>query len=141
MGSSKIQRQRLIIPSDLNEIPKVEAITEQLTKDADFSESDRDSIAISVTEIVSNAISHGNKCDKSKKVIIDFETQYREFTITVQDQGSGFVPEDVPDPIAKENLYKDSGRGIFIVKALMDKVDFSITDKGMRVLMTKKGEK
>jgi serine/threonine-protein kinase RsbW len=141
MVSKGSQNHKLVIPSDLNELPDVEAFTEKLSIEAGFSEADRDSIAISVTELVANAISHGNKCDVNKVVNIEFTISPGEFIFVVQDQGDGFVPEEVADPLAPENLLKDSGRGIYIVRALMDEVEYKPTPNGTYVRIVKRPSK
>lgn len=129
---------RLIIESDLNNVQKVEKITEKIAKYMRFSEEEQDSLAISVTEIVGNAITHGNKKVKSKKVTVDFEYKNDTITVSIQDEGAGFNESDIANPLEPENLLKESGRGIFIVRALMDQVEFTRTNKGTNVRLVKK---
>ncbi|MBN2009717.1 ATP-binding protein [candidate division KSB1 bacterium] len=140
MAKTKTQRHRLVIKSDLNEVPVVEEFTEKLSTTAQFSEADRDSIAISVTELVSNAISHGNKCSPDKKVTIEFEVNKEVFIVSVQDEGDGFKPEEVADPLAPENLLKDSGRGVYIVRTLMDETEITVNETGTLVRITKRSQ-
>jgi serine/threonine-protein kinase RsbW len=131
---------RMIIESDLKKVQMVEKATEKIAKHMKFSEEDRDSLAIAVTEIVGNAISHGNKKDRNKKVTIDFEYQNDAITVSIQDEGAGFNEDEIANPLEPENLLKESGRGIFIVKALMDSVDFSRTEQGTKVRLVKKSK-
>jgi serine/threonine-protein kinase RsbW len=138
MGVKNVQRHRLVIPSDLNELSAVEQLTEKLSIAAEFSDADRDSIAISVTELVTNAISHGNKFNVIKKVTIEFVVSNEAFSVSVQDEGAGFKPEEIADPLAPENLLKDSGRGIYIVRTLMDEFEIIANKTGTLVRMTKK---
>ncbi|MEE4312225.1 MAG: ATP-binding protein [candidate division KSB1 bacterium] len=134
---------QLILNSDLEETPEVESYAEKLSKRMGFSEDERDSLAISITEIVNNAIKHGNKNDVKKKVYIDFIVKNDEMIITVQDEGKGFDVDEIADPLAPENLMKESGRGIYIVRTLMDDTRYTLNDKGtlVRIVLKKKSKK
>jgi serine/threonine-protein kinase RsbW len=68
-------------------------------------------------------------------VTLDIECSGGEVVVTIEDEGGGFNPNSIPDPLAPENLLKPSGRGIHIMKSLMDKVDFTITHHGTRITM------
>ena len=128
---------RLIINSDLTELQKVESFTEELSNRMNFTDEEKDSLAISITEIVSNGIVHGNKLDKTKKVVIDYELSPNTITISVQDEGAGFDIDKIENPLKPQNLLKESGRGIFIVKALMDDLSFHFDRTGTTVKMVK----
>ena len=128
---------QMIIESDLNEIQHVEEFTEELVNKLGFSEEERDSLAISITEMVGNAISHGNKHNEKKKVVIDFYINKEGIRITIQDEGDGFNVDEVDNPLEPENLLKDSGRGIYIVRTLMDKVSYHYNKKGTLVEIIK----
>ena len=97
-------------------------------------------VSVAVRESVVNAIKHGNQNDQSKRVVVEFATIPRDYmTIRVADQGEGFDPEDVPDPLSPENLMKGSGRGILFMRNYMDDVSLRrIEDGGMEVRMVKK---
>ena len=136
--NNKDTHYKLIIKSDLNEIPKVEKFTEKISKNIGFSDEEKDSLAISITEIVSNAISHGNKKDKQKKVIIDYILSPYSITISVQDEGKGFDLANVEDPLEPQNLLKESGRGIYIVQTLMDEVKYEFNEIGTITRIVKK---
>ncbi|HHL52275.1 MAG TPA: ATP-binding protein [Flammeovirgaceae bacterium] len=82
-------------------------------------------IMISVTESVNNAITHGNRQDKSKNVSISLHIGDGRLTFRVEDEGNGFDYHNLPDPTAPENLEKPSGRGIFLMKHLADEVVFA----------------
>lgn len=138
MGIKDQDSYRMVIESDLNNIQKVEKVTEKIAKYMRFSEEDQDSLAISVTEILGNAIVHGNKRDKSKKVTIDFEYKNDTITVSIQDEGEGFKESEIANPLEPENLLKESGRGIFIVRALMDQVDIIRRKAGTKVRLVKK---
>ncbi len=128
----------MIIKSDLNKVHQVEKVTEMIADYMRFLDEEKDSLAIAVTEIVGNAIVHGNKNDKNKNVTIDFEYKNDSITVVIQDEGKGFNENDIANPLEPENLLKESGRGIFIVRALMDQVNFVYTKGGMQVRLVKK---
>jgi serine/threonine-protein kinase RsbW len=87
-------------------------------------------IDMAVREAVTNAVVHGNKLDETKFIDLSLKTLSGAVEITVHDQGSGFNPNEVPDPTQKENILKTSGRGIFFMRNFMDEVDWSINPKG-----------
>ena len=129
------------ISSDLNRIKDVEKVTDRIAKYMNFPEDDRDSLAIAVTEIVGNAISHGNKGDKTKKVKIKFEYHNDTIIVQIQDEGKGFDVENIKNPLDPENLLKESGRGIFIVRALMNEIKFLKGETGVIVQLIKKANR
>jgi anti-sigma regulatory factor (Ser/Thr protein kinase) len=90
---------------------------------------------IILTELFANAIYHGNKGDHSKKVTIGHVIDKKKVTISIMDEGDGFDPSKVPDPTLPENLVKDCGRGIYIVRSYTDKLEFN--QKGNRASITK----
>jgi serine/threonine-protein kinase RsbW len=118
------------IPSDPEYIERVEKKTEKIAKQAGLNENATDNLAIAVTEVVANAIVHGNRRDSSKKVTIEFILDERNIKVLISDEGTGFDPKDIKNPTTPENILKESGRGVFIVKALMDDVRFRFSDKG-----------
>src|SRR5947209_18542622 len=84
-------------------------------------------VSVAIRESVINAIKHGNRNDSSKHVFVEFETEtavgVSELSIRVRDEGEGFDPETLADPLAPENLLKGSGRGIFLIRSFMDGVE------------------
>jgi sigma-B regulation protein RsbU (phosphoserine phosphatase) len=90
---------------------------------------------IILTELFANAIYHGNKGDHSKKVIVGHTIDKDKVIISIMDEGDGFDPSMIPDPTLPENLIKDCGRGIYIVRNYTDKIEFN--KKGNRVTITK----
>ena len=99
------------------------------------SESEKHNILVAASEAVNNAIAHGNKNDPAKNVTLDVEYNDKVIVISVEDEGGGFNPDSIPDPLLPENLLKPSGRGIHIIKSLMDRVDFEFTPRGTKVIM------
>ena len=90
-------------------------------------------VLIVLTEAVNNAIIHGNECHHDKFVTVDVEVLHDRFRIVVADQGVGFDADVVPDPRRRENILKDGGRGVFLIRALADSVTFINTGSGMNV--------
>ncbi|MCC7032129.1 MAG: ATP-binding protein [Acidobacteria bacterium] len=97
-------------------------------------------VSVAVRESVVNAIKHGNQNDQAKRVIVEFTVEPRDhMTVRVADQGEGFDPEDIPDPLAPENIMKGSGRGILFMRNYMDDVTLQrASEGGMEVRMLKK---
>ena len=100
-------------------------------------------VSVAVRESVVNAIKHGNKNDESKRVVVEFTPvplhDPQELVIRVEDEGEGFDPEELADPLAPENILKSSGRGIFLIKSFMDDVQLQRgKTRGMEVRMVKK---
>jgi serine/threonine-protein kinase RsbW len=100
-------------------------------------------VSVAVRESVVNAIKHGNKHDESKRVVVEFTpvpiNQPEELVIRVEDEGDGFDPEEIADPLAPENILKSSGRGIFLIRSFMDDVRLQRgKERGMEVRMVKK---
>ena len=100
-------------------------------------------ISVAIRESVINAIKHGNRNDASKLVRVEFLTSVDSdsgsLTISVRDEGEGFEPEEVADPLAPENMLKSSGRGIFLIRNFMDDVTLRRPPEGgMEVRMVKK---
>jgi serine/threonine-protein kinase RsbW len=100
-------------------------------------------VGISVRESVINAIKHGNRGDETKRVYVEFTALKSEtppgMSIRVRDEGEGFDPQGVPDPLAPENLLKTSGRGIFLIRSFMDEMTISRAPQGgMELVMVKR---
>lgn len=99
-------------------------------------------ILMALREALANAIKHGNGQDLAKRVHLEMDVTAATLKIRIQDEGVGFDPEEVEDPLAPENRLKTSGRGIFYMKTFMDDVRFrQLEGGGMEILLTKKLEK
>ena len=95
-------------------------------------------IILAVREGISNAIKHGNNCDTSKKVIVKMTYDNKELDVCIQDQGEGFDPGQVQNPLLPENLLKPTGRGIFYIKSFMDEVQYEFRQNHGTILRMKK---
>ena len=123
------------IPSKLEQLKCVEKLTAQASEQMHLSEDQTDNLAIAVTEAVGNAIVHGNKKDPRKKVTIQYRLNPKSVHVSVTDEGKGFDPDQIANPLDPDNLLKESGRGIFILKQLMDKVKYDFSDQGTTIHM------
>ena len=112
----------------------VKASLQQLKLDAETSQS----IGTAVREAVANAIQHGNSMDPEKFVRIDCCIDGDEVVIQVRDQGNGFDPNQVPDPLDPDNLMRPNGRGIFFMKKFMDDIQYSFESDGGTVVTMRK---
>lgn len=116
---------RLRISSRYEEIDLVDLVTESLLSFLGFDEQTRERTCLAVREAVANAVEHGNRLDATKPVEIRYAVEDDEVVVRVSDQGTGFDPKTLPDPRSPENILKPKGRGIFLMRAFMDEVDFS----------------
>jgi serine/threonine-protein kinase RsbW len=133
------ENNRIIIPSSLNYLREVDEFVEQKLKEQGVDSGLVTDIAISVTEIVTNAVNHGNRNDLHKKVMVSVRLDKESVTIQVEDQGGGFDSEHLENPLDEKNLLKEAGRGVFIVKSLMDEVKFeTLPNNGTIVTLVKR---
>ena len=132
-----ISSKHLEIQSRISELQEVAALTESIGEEAGFSSDEIDDITISVTEAVNNAIKHGNKENESLKVDISYIVDEDKISVEVKDQGGGFEIEGVKDPRKGENLLRDDGRGILIMKTLMDEVNVTSGEEGTVIQLIK----
>ena len=110
------------IASDVRNIHEVEYFLNSLLKDFRIERKTYCKMYLATTEGVNNAIIHGNKSDAQKQVDVRFEDQLSYFEIWISDSGKGFNIKTIQDPTHKDNIKKESGRGIFIMKQYADKV-------------------
>jgi serine/threonine-protein kinase RsbW len=109
-----------VLDSALESVDVAENMALDLARKSGFSEEDLDRIGMAVRECMVNAIVHGNGYSSHKKVRISISRTPDRFTIQVADEGEGFDPGKLPDPLAEDNLMRHSGRGIFLMRAFMD---------------------
>lgn len=132
------ERIDLTISSRFENIELVQVVAEHLCETAGLDDDGGHWIGMAVREAVANAIKHGNRLDIAKKVRASFILEGEELTITIRDEGPGFDPTGVSDPLSPQNLMKTSGRGIFYMKTFMDEVDYLFEDGGTTLRMVKK---
>lgn len=137
MSKPTITGNTITVPSNTDHLADVDLFVEGILRGYGIDESIIADIAISVSELVNNAICHGNKLNEGKTVTVAVSRVNGTVSIAVTDQGDGFNPQEINDPLADENLLKDVGRGVFIVRQLMDNVDITATANGTTVTITK----
>jgi serine/threonine-protein kinase RsbW len=125
----------LEIESNPNNLITVEEFVNYFSKELKLDEEKLPGLLLAVTEAVTNAIIHANKCDETKKVTMSVLKDNHKLIITVKDEGKGFDPAKVPDPTAPENLLKDSGRGLYLMKIYMDELKYNITPSGTETIL------
>ena len=134
---------RLQIHSNFELLDFVQVVSDRMAQLAGLDEDAIHWIGVAVRESVINAIKHGNREDYGKMVTVEFamapSNDPSELVVRVLDQGEGFDPEDIADPLAPENILKSSGRGIFFMRNFMDDVTLKrAAEGGMEVRMVKK---
>lgn len=136
------ERIEITISSRFENIELVQVIAEHLCENAGLDDDGSHWIGMAVREGVANAIKHGNKLDIRKKVFATFDLSGENLAIRISDEGEGFDPGNVSDPLNPQNLMKTSGRGIFYMRTFMDEVEYSFSpDGGTQLIMTKKLKK
>ena len=132
------ERIEITISSRFENIELVQVIAEHLCENAGLDEDGSHWIGMAVREAVANAIKHGNRLDAQKKVNATFNLHNSELEITISDEGEGFDPGKVSDPLNPQNLLKTSGRGIFYMRTFMDRVQYQFHPGGGTSLVMSK---
>ncbi|MBU6220875.1 MAG: ATP-binding protein [Bacteroidetes bacterium] len=123
----------LKLPSNLRSIHVLDSFVQDLVHQYKISQEVHGNMLISLTEAVTNAITHGNHYDENKVVQINLQKKSDTIAIRVSDQGCGFDPANVPDPTCEENICKCGGRGVFLMQRLCDQIQYK--DNGRTVEM------
>jgi serine/threonine-protein kinase RsbW len=126
---------RLTLPSDQKHIGRVEGFLKKVRRSTPLDEIQFHKLMVSLTEAVNNAIVHGNRLDSEKKVTVRCEVLPGWLLLVVGDEGKGFKPATIRNPLSKQNLLRTSGRGVFLMRTLMDRVEFDIDESGSRVCL------
>jgi serine/threonine-protein kinase RsbW len=111
------------LDSTLQSVDDAEAIVMSAAKDLGFEEDDQHQIGMAVRECMVNAVVHGNRYSKNKKVHLDIDSSGNSLIIVIGDEGAGFDINSLPDPLASENILRQSGRGLLLIRAFMDDFD------------------
>ena len=134
---------RLEFGSAFDMLDFVQVVSDHICRMAGLDDDQLHWVSVAVRESVVNAIKHGNRSDESKRVYVEFSPvpshEPEELVIRVRDEGEGFDPEELADPLAPENIMKSSGRGIFLIRNFMDEVVLQRgPERGMEIHMVKK---
>ena len=134
-----VEISELKYPSRIETVGEAAAAVSEFMNRLGVPEDTAFGVDMAVREAVTNAVVHGNKLDEAKSVDLKLVPTHDGFEISVHDQGTGFNPDDVPDPTDVENIMKTSGRGIFFMRNFMDTVEWTKAPAGGTVVrMTKK---
>jgi serine/threonine-protein kinase RsbW len=137
-GSGEIQSMDALLDSTLESVDDAENRVLQAAEGLGFEEEDLHKIGMAVRECMVNAVVHGNRYNGRKKVHLGIRTGNDRMTVTIRDEGEGFDFNALPDPLAEENLLRQSGRGLLLVQAFMDEFEIGKAEpKGTEVRITK----
>lgn len=125
-----------VISSNPSYLPEVEEFILSIADEIDLDNTKQNNLALSVAEAASNSIIHGNRMDDSKTVTIKVEVYEDKLVVSFKDQGTGFNPSVVPDPTSPENILKDSGRGLHIMRTFLDDLQYNFNGSGTEVILT-----
>ena len=126
---------KIILKSSLESINRVTSYVDEIISSVEGKlNAAYGNIIISLTEAVNNAINHGNKNNPEKKITLSYKKNETSVFFTVEDEGNGFDYTNIPDPTAPENIEKINGRGVFLMKNLVDAIEF--LENGRKIKLT-----
>lgn len=121
--SRKMEKTQTTLESTLESVDKAEAMVLSEAAKGGLEEDDQGQVGMAVRECMVNAVVHGNRYNKNKKVHLEIERTADSLVVIVGDEGEGFDMNSLPDPLAPENLLRQSGRGLLLIRAFMDEFD------------------
>jgi serine/threonine-protein kinase RsbW len=124
-----------VVKSDPALIPEVNEYLHKIIAATSLSKEKLSNLDLAISEAISNAMVHGNKLDPNKDVTVTLNIYEKRIELKIKDMGKGFKPEDVPDPTKPENIFKDSGRGIYIMNSFIDDVFYNFSDEGTELVL------
>lgn len=125
--------KEIVLASSFDEVERLEPFLNDLQDWAGFGDEDYARIMLTLSEAATNAIVHGNREETEKQVEIRAKLENSTLSISVKDEGEGFDPDEIPDPLKDENLMKIGGRGVYLIREYADEVSFS--DNATRITM------
>ena len=136
--SGEIRSVDMILDSSLDSVDTAEAETLRVAEEIGFDEEDLHKIGMAVRECMVNAVVHGNRYNARKKVHFQVLKAEGQMTVVIRDEGEGFEMQSLPDPLAEENLLRQSGRGLLLIQAFMDDLQIQrLEPRGTEVKMKK----
>jgi serine/threonine-protein kinase RsbW len=130
MRNSEMEKIHKTLESTLQSVDAAEALVLEEARKAGFDQDEADNIGMAIRECMVNAVVHGNRYNKKKVVHFDVERTDKQLSVTIGDEGEGFDPSSLPDPTSPENLLRQSGRGILLIRAFMDEFDLHRREGG-----------
>jgi serine/threonine-protein kinase RsbW len=137
VSGARSVRQSLSLKSTVESVAVIEAAAKQQAAEAGLDEDECFHVCMAAHEGAVNAVLHGNEYDPGRQVAASIENTGEALVITIADQGKGFDPDSLPDPLAPENILRGTGRGIFMIRAFMDEVRFRPLHPGTELTMVK----
>ena len=131
-----METKKIEIKSQRSEILKIESLLDDIKKEIGLTEEKYVNLQIAISEALINAIIHGNKENPQKKVFIEITYDENFITVKIKDEGEGFDLNKIPDPTNQENIFKEHGRGLFIMKSLVDKFECVPGEEGTEFRLT-----
>jgi serine/threonine-protein kinase RsbW len=125
--------KEIIVPNDLAAAKEPERMILDEAKACGYRENATFAVKLALEEAVTNAFRHGNHCDPSKHITVRYKVTKKRIEIEVEDEGNGFEPSLVPDPTQPEFIDRPHGRGIMLMQAYLDEVEFSKTGNTVRL--------
>jgi serine/threonine-protein kinase RsbW len=110
----------ILLESTLDSVDSAEALVLKLAREVGFTEDDLHDLGMAVREAMVNAVVHGNRYNLNKKVHVSVEKEPDRLSVKIIDEGEGFERSGLPDPLAEENLLRQSGRGLLLIQAFVD---------------------
>lgn len=126
--------KKLVLKSEYDELERVEGLLNDLQAELGFDDEFYARLMLTVSEAATNGVVHGNQLDASKVVTIIATSNGKTLTVSTKDQGAGFKPSKVANPLEEENLLKTSGRGVFLMGEYADGVEY--LEKGTKLVLT-----
>jgi serine/threonine-protein kinase RsbW len=136
--SPETRTVQLDVASRYDMLEVVQTVLSHLSGLAGFDDDAAHYLSVALRESMVNAMKHGNKLDESKRVQVAFRLSPSALELEVRDEGRGFDPGQVPDPLAPENLLKADGRGIFFMRQFMDEVSYAFPEGGGTLVRMRK---
>lgn len=124
-----------MLPSNRKEISKFENLLVEINNEFGMAMEKFINFQIASSEAIVNAIVHGNKQNPDKKVYVDIDTSNETLKLVIKDEGEGFEVEKLPDPTNETNIFKESGRGIYIIRSLVDEFKIESNSSGTTMIL------
>lgn len=135
---SKGRNLRLRLESNLDAVEAGELLIRQIGQQKRIPADELDQFATATRECLANAVSHGNGYNRNKSIYLTIASEHRRLRVSVQDQGNGFDPDQVPDPTSEGNILQPSGRGLLLMRSFVDDLEIGrTTGGGTEVVMLK----
>jgi serine/threonine-protein kinase RsbW len=136
--NTETKRVDTLLESALDSADEAERLVLDVSREVGFPEDDQHKIGMAIRESIVNAVVHGNRYNRRKKVHLTVANGKDHITITIADEGEGFDLGGLPDPLAEHNLLQQSGRGIFLIRAFVDQFEVRrLSPSGTEVKLVK----